>query len=229
DGLGYRLLYGRSFRAPTLAELHFDLPGFVSNPGLQPATAHTFEAALNWKRGSLRAQAGFYLSLLRGAIAPEGPFEVTAAARIVNRPGANVRGLELEASGGFGTGHTFFANYVWQGARERETDARVAGVPSHIANLGVALNWRQRWSVTPTLELRGARPRAPGDPRSEMGAYGLFNLGLRARRLYRDLEARLDLQNLFGQDYAAPSPIGGVPGDYPRPGRRVLLNASFRF
>ena len=228
DRIGYRLLYGRSFRAPTLAELHFDLPGFAANPDLRPATAHTLEAALDWKRGRFRAGAGFYLNLLRGSIAPEQAFDVTRPARIVNRSGANVTGLELAGSGGFGTSHAFFLNYSWQRARERETGEAVADVPSHLANLGLTLSWRERWSATSTLELRGARPRAPGDPREALGGHALVHLNLRGRRLYRTLEAWLDVQNVFDRRYASPSPPGGVPGDYPRTGRRILLHASVR-
>jgi outer membrane receptor for ferrienterochelin and colicin len=229
EGLGYRLLYGRSFRAPTLAELHFNLPGFAANPELSPATVHTIEMALGWKRGRFRAGAGYYLNLLRGAIATGAPFDVTRNAPPLNFPGTNVNGLELEASGGFGSSHTFFANYAWQHARARETGAPVAGVPSHLLNLGATFTWRERWSATSTLEVRSARPRAAGDPRSEVPAYGLVNLGARGRRLYKSLEAWVDVQNVFDKAYVAPAPAGGVPGDYPRPGRRVLVHASLRF
>jgi hypothetical protein len=39
----------------------------------------------------------------------------------------------------------------------------------------------------------------------------------------------LSFDNLFGKDHVDPSFQGGVPGDYPRPGTRVLVHASFKF
>ena len=55
----------------------------------------------------------------------------------------------------------------------------------------------------------------------------LFGLSARVRQIYRGLGADLLVQNLFDQDYADPAPL--VPGDYPRPGRRVLLHLTYRF
>jgi outer membrane receptor protein involved in Fe transport len=55
----------------------------------------------------------------------------------------------------------------------------------------------------------------------------LFGLSARARQIHGGLGADLLLQNLFDQAYADPAPL--VPGDYPRPGRRVLFHLSYRF
>ena len=37
------------------------------------------------------------------------------------------------------------------------------------------------------------------------------------------------LHDLFGEEYFDPSPLGGLPGDYPRPGRSVFVKAKVRF
>jgi len=76
---------------------------------------------------------------------------------------------------------------------------------------------------------RSSRPRDPGDPRPPVGGYATANLSFRLKNVYKTLEANLAFQNLLDKEYFDPSLPGGVPGDYPRAGRRVLLHATFRF
>src|SRR5262249_57108782 len=57
DVLSYRIGYARAFRAPTLAELYYDLPGGTSNRDLEPTTADSFEGALLYKHARLTAEA----------------------------------------------------------------------------------------------------------------------------------------------------------------------------
>lgn len=229
EGLGYKLLYGRSFRMPTFSELDFDLPGYTANPNLSPAVADSLEAALSFRRSRLRLSANGFLNLVRDTIVPEALPGVQDPARIVNAPGVRVLGLELAATGGLGVSDSFFVNYTYQHARDRATDAPAPDQPTHLANLGAIFNVRDRWSITPAVNVRSSRPRAVGDPRPAVAGYALFNLNLRARNFYKSLEAALSVQNLFGKRYVDPSPRGGLPGDYPRPGRRVLLHVAYRF
>ena len=37
------------------------------------------------------------------------------------------------------------------------------------------------------------------------------------------------VRDLFGTDYFDPAPLGGLPGDYPRPGRSLFIKAKYRF
>ena len=55
-----------------------------------------------------------------------------------------------------------------------------------------------------------------------MPGYALVNLAARAKNLWRTLDVTLSCDNLFGKAYHDPAPARGVPGDYPRPGRRML-------
>jgi hypothetical protein len=43
------------------------------------------------------------------------------------------------------------------------------------------------------------------------------------------LELNAVVHDLFGREYFDPSPLGGLPGDYPRPGRSVFVKAKVRF
>jgi outer membrane receptor protein involved in Fe transport len=227
--LSYRLGYARAFRAPALAELYYDLPGWTANPDLQPTTANSFEAALLYKHARLTAEATGFLILTGSAIATERPFDPVGTARLVNQEGVRASGLELQAAGGFGQHHTFFANYTFQRSRDRGSDLPVPGLPSHLANFGMTFVYRERVDATAALSKRSQRPRAPGDPRAPVSGYAIVNLNIRVKRIYKTLEANLAFQNLFDKAYFDPSLPGGVPGDYPRLGRRVLIHAALRF
>ncbi|HEY6553183.1 MAG TPA: TonB-dependent receptor [Vicinamibacteria bacterium] len=227
SGLGYKLLYSRSFRVPTFAELYFRLPGFTGNPDLEAVVADSVEASLNYKGGGLQVAATGYWNLVSGTIETHEPFSPVGSFLLTNGPGVRVFGFEAEVRRRFGSASSAFANYAYQNARERDSGRPAAGVAAHLANLGASLSFRTRWSVTPTLELRSSRPRAASDRRAPVEGVALFGLSARARDIYRGLGADLLLQNLFDQAYADPAPL--VPGDYPRPGRRVLLHLSYRF
>jgi iron complex outermembrane receptor protein len=227
SGLGYKLLYSRSFRVPTFAELYFSLPGFTGNPELQAVVADSVEASLNYKGDGLQVAATSYWNLVSRTIETAEPFTPVGSFQLTNGPGVRVFGFEAEVRRRFGSASSAFANYAYQNARECGSGRTAAGVPAHLANFGASLSFRTRFSVTPTLELRSSRPRAASDRRPPVDGVALFGLSARARQIHGGLGADLLLQNLFDQAYADPAPL--VPGDYPRPGRRVLFHLSYRF
>jgi len=229
DVLSYRIGYARAFRAPTLAELYYDLPGWTSNRALEPTTADSLETALLYKHARLTAEATGFVVLTSNAIGTGLPFDPVGTAVLRNEEGVRAKGIELQATGGFGQHHSFFANYTYQRSRDRGTDALVPGLPSHLANFGVTFVYRERVDATAALSARGSRPRVPQDPRPAVPGYAIVNLNVRVKRIYKTLEANLSFQNLFDKAYFDPSLLGGVPGDYPRAGRRVLLHATLRF
>jgi hypothetical protein len=96
-------------------------------------------------------------------------------------------------------------------------------------NTGVNVEVKGRVTVTPNIVLRSARGRAEGDPRPDVPGYALFGLTARTKGLWRTLDVALSCDDLFGKAYHDPAPANGVPGDYPRPGRRVFLRASYKF
>jgi iron complex outermembrane receptor protein len=224
-----KLLYGRAFRAPTLAERELSMPLLIANPDLDPVRVDTLEAALVVRRKALRASASFYASFVRDAIAPWGPFDPARSRRLENTPGANLRGFELDLRRSFGVANAVFANWTWQ-----DGEARGAGslpfVPTHLASVGATVFVAGgRVSATPLVSLRSSRPREPGDPRARVAGYGVVGLTLRAPNVMRTLSLALTAQNLFRESYFDPALRNGVPGDYPRPGRVLLLQASYQF
>jgi len=83
--------------------------------------------------------------------------------------------------------------------------------------------------LSPSLTMRGARPRLLGDVRPETKGYALVDLVARVHNVNPRWELSAVLHDLFGEEYFDPSPLGGLPGDYPRPGRSVFVKAKVRF
>ncbi len=227
--LNLKLVYGRAFRAPTLAELEVTLPPFVSNPDLDVVRADSVEAAVSYRRKAFRVVASGYATWLRDAIAPLGPFDPRHSRPLANGSGTDLKGIELEVRRTLGTGNSVFANYALQQAQYQTGGADVAGVPTHLGNVGLTLSLGDHIRATPLWSFRSSRPRAVGDARADTPGYSLFGATVRALSVYRKLSLCLSAQNLFDKKYADPTFTGGVPDDYPRSGRRVLVSASYEF
>jgi len=227
--VGLKLLYGRAFRPPSFAELAFDLPGLGPNPDLEPARVDTGELALSYKKGDWRLSADAFMSWLRDPIGTPEPYSPLRPQQLLNLPGIDLRGFELELRRNFGVSDFLFVSYTHQSAEDHETGLPRADVPQELAAFGATFHYRERLIATPSVLLRSSRPRAAGDSRQPVPGYGLVNLHLRARNVVKTLELSLTLSNLLGTRYADPAPLGGLPGDYPRPGRTALLNAAYVF
>jgi outer membrane receptor protein involved in Fe transport len=227
--LTLKLLYGRSFRAPSFSELYFQLPGYTGNPVLRPESAQSLEAALTYKKRDLQLTANGFLTRVRNSIGVQRPYDPLVPQTLINLPGVDAHGVEVELRRSFSDGHALFASLTYQRPEDPVAGARLADVPSVMASFGASFNFRDRYTATATAALRGSRLRAAGDTRPELPGNGLVNLHLRARNVYRSLELTGSVVNLFGTAYADPAPLGGVPGDYPRPGRRVLFMAGYKF
>ena len=74
---------------------------------------------------------------------------------------------------------------------------------------------------------RGSIPREFVDPRSPLESYTLLNLTARLHNAVDSFSLALTADNLFDTSHFDPSPFNGVPGDYPLPGRRVMVKASW--
>ncbi len=225
-----KLLYGRAFRVPTFAERELSVPLVVASQGLDPVRIDTLEAAVVLRRKTLRASASAYASFVRDTIRPVGPFDPARSRGLENTRGANLRGFELELRHNFGVANALFANWTRQDGEERQASRDVPFVAGHLGSVGATVFLRGgRVSATPVLSFKTSRSREAGDSRARVPGYGLVGLTVRAPNLLRTLSLTLTGQNLFGKDYFDPSLHNGLPGDYPRPGRAVLLQATYQF
>lgn len=228
--LNLKVLYGHAFRAPSFTELFFNFPGLAGNPTLRPATIDTFEVALGYKSRDLRVSGNVYGNFLHDPIGierPASPFFETA--RYINRPGIDTAGFELEVKRFFGPARWVQLGYAYQRSEDRATGGRVDDIPGHLGNAGASIGVGRFVNVTPTVLFRAGLPRSPIDPRAEVDGYVLLNLSVQGRAIANLMDVALTVDNLLDRAYFDPAPFNGVPGDYPRAGRRFLLKAWWRF
>jgi outer membrane cobalamin receptor len=222
-----RVVYSRSFQAPGFRDLFLNVPGYAPNPDLKTMSVKETEASLSYRKDALQVAGTLYLNWVRNPIVTAGAPSLARPTLLVNGNGINGRGFELSGRRIFGD-HSVFLSYALQTPHDTETGLRVADVPTHMATLGGTF-LIDRFTVSPTLVLRSARPRDPRDTRPELGGYALLGLTVRHAILDKKLELRGVLDNIFNTRYEDPAPFYGVPGDYPRPGRSVFFDAKYRF
>ncbi len=223
-----RVLYGRAYRTPTIAELSFNLPGWSANPDLRPVTTNSIEALLSTERQNLKVSGGPFAQFVRSSLVslqPASPFD---ARTLENGPGYNIRGLEIEGEATI-KAHSVRLAYALQRTTDARSGERVADLPTHLATLSATLALDRRWTLVPLCTLRSSRPRQAGDEREPVGATVVVDLNLQAVRLFRSLELVGSVRNLFNQRIVDPAPLQTVPGDYPLAGRWALIHASWKF
>jgi outer membrane receptor protein involved in Fe transport len=229
EGPTFKLLYGRSYRAPSFEELAFHLPGLDGNKDLKPVTADTLEGAVVWRRQDLLVSADYFFTALHNLITTDGPYSTTTFQPFVNAAPIHVKGLEIQARRVLPFGTAAFLSYTHESATYEDTGTPAPDVSPNLFSLGATFPVGDWLLATPMLLLRDSRARVAGDARPPVAGYGLVDLNLRTKKLYRTLQLTLTAHNLLDKAYADPSPLGGVPGDYPRPGRSFLVLASYKF
>jgi outer membrane receptor protein involved in Fe transport len=219
--------YARGVRAPSFRELLYSVPGLRATRTLDVARADALDLTALYRRNDLRLTLTGYREWLRDLIVPIGPLGLEQF--LWNGAGIDAEGVEVEASRSFGPTRSIALGYAWQHPRERETDRRLAGAPAHLGRVSANLPTGKYLILSPSVTFRSARPRAIHDSRPETKGYTLVDVVARVHNVNPRWELSAVLHDLFGQDYFDPSPFGGLPGDYPRPGRSVFVKAKVRF
>jgi outer membrane receptor for ferrienterochelin and colicins len=230
-GVALKLGYGRGARPPSFLELFYGSPAFRANAALDPVRSDSLDATALFRGKDLRLSVTAYRTWLRdvivagldGIVPPGTPPPV-----FLNREGIDARGIDVEASRSFAGNQSLALVYSVQRAEDRESGRRL-GVPTHLGRLAANFGAGKSVILSPSLTFRGARPRAAGDPRPELGAYSLVDVVARVHNFHPALELSAVAHDLLGREYFDPSPRGGLPGDYPRPGRSFFVKAKYRF
>jgi iron complex outermembrane receptor protein len=224
--------YARGARPPSFLELFYSSPAARANEALDLVRSDTLDATVVFRRRELRLSLTGYRTWLRDAIAPdfEGLAPIGTPPPVFrNFERIDARGFDLEASRSFTGNRSVGLVYSLQHSEDNETGRRLAGVPTHLGRFFGTFPAGKYFTLSPSLTVRGSRPRTAGDPRSEVGGYALFDLAARVHNFHRAIELSAVVHDLFGKDYFDPAPLGGLPGDYPRPGFAVFIKAKYRF
>ncbi|TAK09101.1 MAG: TonB-dependent receptor [Candidatus Manganitrophaceae bacterium] len=223
-----KLMYGRAFSSPSFGELYLvNNPTIIANPELEPDFIQTYEASLGYWKGGAQGRISYFQTDIDNEVVPV--VQPSGASKNFNRGGTAVHGIEVEMRKQiFRLGTEVYGNYTYQKAENTVTDQRLADIAAHKGNVGVDLSLFKHLNVNANLFMSGKKPRAPGDPRKDAPGYALLDLTVIAREFNKGLELRGSVHNLLDKEYADPLPPT-VPGDLPREGRHVMVEALYRF
>lgn len=222
-----KLMYGTAFMAPTFGSLYFiNNPTLLGNPDLDPEEMQTYEASIGYVADGTEGRISYFHNdfdqKIQLQLQPSGAFQ------FVNRGGAIVQGVEIEAKQAFGLFGALYGNYTYQKTEDAETHLALADVAAHKGNVGFDLYFLRHFNANVNLFMIGKKPRAPGDPRRDAPGYALLDATVIAKELLKGLELRMSVHNLLDKAYADPLPAV-VPGDLPRERRAVMVEATYLF
>lgn len=237
-----KLLYGEAFRAPSFLELYANNVAGFGNEALDPEKLHSTELAFAWQvRSGLDLGLNLYHYHIDDFIEFVSDAGVIRANNVGKYKGAGAElevryhltpTLDLAASADYGR---MMVN--------RETGDERGQVPVYKGYL------QARWRFMPSVQLTGELARfghvnresanpaldREDDPRSDLDAYTVFDVSLRAR-MSQTVTFTLAARNLFDRDVREPSngpppdlAVPRIPNDLPQPGRQVVAELSARW
>lgn len=220
--------YGSAFRAPTFGELYnINNPSIVGNPDVKPEEIDTFELGVN---GNLTKRTKASITLFQNNI--EELITSTPTLSSVNESGnkgeLKVQGAEMELSSRLRSGSNFSLNYTYQYPVNQLTDKRVADVPIHKANASFNFRHSKYVNAYAGILYRGSLNRADGDTRSKVDDFFTLDLALTIQNYIDNLDIKASVYNLFDKQYFDPSPAGVMVSDYPKQGRDLMVEFSYK-
>jgi iron complex outermembrane receptor protein len=228
--LDVKFLYGQAFRAPNFKEL-YDQNNAISlgNPNLKPEKIDTYEVALGYRLGHIRFEANGFLSKITNLIDRDTSLSPPVW---TNRGGAEVKGIEIGLTGNYMPSNYWKLSYIYQEPKDIVTKQRLPYVPSQRAT--ASLNYALSRHINSHINVlwTGPRPRAAGDPRAKMPSYTTVNLAMVVKNIYKNLEIKGSVHNLFDKRYKDPDTSGAlqlIPNDFPREGISALIGISYKF
>jgi outer membrane receptor for ferrienterochelin and colicins len=227
----FKLLYNEGFRAPSASELYYqdgDLTA-KANPDLRPEKIRAFELIYEQKLAKtlLFKTSGFYYRINDLINQVTDPQDGLAVYR--NLMSVDVKGLELELGG-----HWRFLDgrlsYSFQDVRNSTTGHLLSNCPQHLGKLNLmAPLFRDK--LFGGLEVLFTSPRRILTG-SMISAYGVTNLTLLSRNVWKGVELSASVYNLFNQRYFDPGSLDHLSNGVKRiqqDGTTFRLKATWAF
>ena len=229
--LSLRAFAKRSYRMPTFNDLYYT---DVGNANLRPESAVQYDmgvlAEQRWSHGAVRRlmlQADGYYNTVHDKIVayPKGQqFRWT----MLNLGRVHIKGLDIQAQADVAVTHSLMATlrmqYTYQDARDVTSPAtsyyrdQIPYIPWHSGSVVAGLQWRG-WDLTYSMIYTGERYS-----QQENIAYNhlqpWYTSDMTLAWHDRRWRVRLDVNNLFSQDY-------DVILNYPMPKRNYMLSVEY--
>lgn len=229
-----KVLYGSSFRAPSLTETSIRGIGYKTDASLKPERAYTFEVVAQQRLAPrLLGSASFFVYDVDGLIdLTVDPADSLLVYR--NTDDATATGFELELEGRLGSRGTGYVSYTFENARAEPVDTRLSNSPVHMVKggggieiahwLGAAIQTRYE-SGRETVYGTTTKPSVVTDLHLQFPA----RIPERTARSIDRLQLSLRLNNLFDAAWATPGGVEHLQPAIPQDGRTVSAELRYRF
>jgi len=221
-----KLLYGRAFRAPSLAEqFNKNNPVAIGNSDLDPETIDNYELAFDY---AYSPDVRFGLILFYYKMKDMIVFEPLA----MNRGAQTGKGFELEFDWQVTPLTQLTANYAFQRSHDKESGQPAANAPEQQVYVRVDQQISSGWSLSSKVNGVFDRNRAEGDLREDIDDYVTIDLTLTGKELLPGVTVRVSIFNATDDDVREPTlydPISdsvAIPNDLPMAGRSFVATLS---
>ncbi len=235
ENLVAKLLYGRSFRPPSFAELfNMNNPIVLGNSNLDPEAIDTIELGLTYDpSGLLRLGFNVFAYEWDDVIRLVQDAAPASTSTFRNQGRQTGAGFEAEMQWQASDRLRLSGNFAYQRATDERVDEDAGLAPEH--QLYVRGDWHflPKWSLVAQMNWVGDQRRAPGDSRANVDDYVTVNAKLRRRSKRWDFA--ISANNLLDEDARSPSPGPAnngpvlIPDDLPLAGRQVFAELRYRF
>ena len=227
QNLTTKLLYGGSFRAPSLVETTSQhLPAIRSNPDLKPETLNTVELAMDYRpTPRIRTGANIFYHKTDDQIRQQntgGPDFMPE--NVGDQTG---RGLELELWWELARNLNLYSFYAYQDNTDETTNEDAGYTPHHKVYARLQKKYRD-WFFNVAGTYIGDRDRIAEDTRPEADTYTFIDF-LARYKLSTNFEASLDIRNIFDEEAEEAGFGTSFPGDMPLPGRNYYASLTVNF
>lgn len=229
-----KILYGRAFRAPSMAELYvISNPVILGNSKLRPETIDSLELALAYQGiTGYSFNTNFYYQDINDYITfvSEG-----ATAQAQNAGARTGYGAELEIHIQLLESLNLYMNYAYQHSQDKQTKKTIGEAPNHQTYLNVHWQGGQNWQVHSQFNWVGAQGRTEGDQRDALASHISGDITLSHSWLHNQAQAKFSVRNLMNSPIreASPGPgalpVAAIQNDIPMAGRTLYAELQYHF
>jgi outer membrane receptor for ferrienterochelin and colicins len=232
-----KFLYGEAYRKANLYEAYYedDYSGYKANPSLKPEKISTGEFV--WEQRLNKNLIGIVslyhykmTNLIDQVIDPE---DSLIQYNNINRVKAT--GVELECDARLQSGVVGFVNYVYQQAKDSNTNTKLTNSPNHLLKIGISLPIQRNFYIGSNFAYESERLTVKD---TKTNSFFLTNLNFRYsprfaeytefEKLANKAEFSLQVRNLFNKAYSMPAGFEHQQPSIMQDGRNYYLSIKFR-
>lgn len=229
-----KILYGRAFRAPSIAELHvISNPVILGNSKLKPETINTFELALSYHpQGRYSINSNLYYYDIDDYIIFVAEGATATAQNAGKRAGY---GTELELSLPINDSLRLYMNYAYQYSADKTTHEPIGEAPNHQAHIRSDWRLHANWNLNSQASWVGEQKRTFNDNRSSLNDYTKIDVTLKYQGITSPISFKFAIKNVMDAKISEVSqgpsvlPAAAIPNDLPLAGRSMYAELQLDY